>query len=171
MRIIAGEFKGRRLKAPRDRTVRPTSDRIREAWFGILGPELNGAAVADLFAGSGALGLEALSRGARSVDFVERARRSLAALEENVAHLDVASRVTVHRTDAMRYATRLEPNAFDVVFADPPYGGDDAERLVAIFRERRFARILSIEHSARAELPGDERRQYGSTAITFCYAP
>jgi 16S rRNA (guanine966-N2)-methyltransferase len=171
VRIISGEFKGRVLKAPRDRTVRPSSDRIREAWFGILGARLDGAAVADLFAGSGALGLEALSRGARSVDFVERARRSLAALEDNVEHLDVAGRVSVHRTDAMRYAARLEPAAFDVVFADPPYRGDDAERLVSIFRERPFARILSIEHSARSELAGDERRQYGSTAITFCYAP
>lgn len=171
MRIIAGEFKGRVLKAPRGRTVRPTSDRIREAWFDILAAELGGATVADLFAGSGAVGFEALSRGARSVDFVERARRSLAALEENVARFGVESRVRVHRSDAMRYAARLDRHAFDIVFADPPYGGTDAQRLVTIFRERPFSRILSIEHSARLDLGGDERRQYGSTALTFCHAP
>ncbi|GIW50724.1 MAG: hypothetical protein KatS3mg081_0079 [Gemmatimonadales bacterium] len=85
MRIIAGEFRGRQLKAPGDRRARPTADRVREAWFSILAPLLPGSVVVDLFAGSGALGLEALSRGAARVDFVETSKYSLDALRENVA--------------------------------------------------------------------------------------
>src|SRR5205085_7306534 len=85
MRIIAGEFRGRTLRPPSDRRVRPTADRVREAWFSILGPNLPGASVLDLFAGSGALGLEALSRGAERVDFVEISKSSLDALRSNVA--------------------------------------------------------------------------------------
>ena len=89
IRIIAGEFKGRRLKTPAGDTVRPTADRVREAWFSILQRPVRGARVLDLFAGSGALGLEALSRGAISADFVEVHRLALAALTANIATLDV----------------------------------------------------------------------------------
>src|SRR5882672_11266297 len=100
MRIIAGEFRGRTLKSPGDRRVRPTADRVREAWFSILAGDLPGANVLDLFAGSGALGLEALSRGAKSVDFVELSKPSLDTLRANVAALDAEERVHVHRADA-----------------------------------------------------------------------
>src|SRR3989449_3024231 len=94
LRIIAGEFKGRRLKAPGGRTVRPTGDRVKEAWFSILQQSIPAARVLDLFSGSGALGFEALSRGAVSVDFVENNRASLAAIRENATTLNVGDRVT-----------------------------------------------------------------------------
>jgi 16S rRNA (guanine966-N2)-methyltransferase len=171
VRIVAGEFGGRRLVVPRDGRVRPTADRVREAWMSILGPELDGARVLDLFAGSGALGLEALSRGAASATFVETAPASLEALRANIGALDVASRVSVHRGDALRFAQGLVAGAYDVAFADPPYRTDAADRLVALFRQRPFARILSVEHPADRRVEGDETRRYGDTAVTFCRTP
>jgi 16S rRNA (guanine966-N2)-methyltransferase len=151
--------------------VRPTADRVREAWMSILGDALAGARVLDLFAGSGALGLEALSRGAASVDFVELAPASLAALRENIAALEVGTQCTVHRGDALRFAGRLAPHAYDVALADPPYTLPAASDLVRRFRETPFARILAVEHSADAHPDGDDTRRYGDTALTFCYAP
>lgn len=170
MRIVAGQHGGRRLIVPKDARVRPTSDRVREAWMSILGDALTGARVLDLFAGSGALGLEALSRGASSATFVELNPPSLRALEQNITTLGVGDSVTVHRGDAMRYAERLPAGAFDVVLADPPYSMDHAARLVTLFREHPFGRILSVEHRSDLELAGDETRRYGDTAITFCHA-
>ena len=171
MRIVAGEFGGRRLIAPRDARVRPTGDRVREAWLNILGADLPGARVLDLFAGSGALGLEALSRGAATADFVEISERSLVALKANIAELRVESRCTVQRGDALRFAEKLAAGAYDLVLADPPWTVPLAEPLVAAFRRTPFARILSVEHSAGQSLAGDETRRYGDTAITFCFAP
>jgi 16S rRNA (guanine966-N2)-methyltransferase len=170
-RIIAGEFGGRRLKVPADRRVRPTADRVREAWMSILGHRLLGARVLDLFAGSGALGLEALSRGAASAEFVDIGRASLDAIRANVAALGVADRVLVHQGDAMRYLERLQPGAFDLVLADPPYSLRLAAGLVARFREQPFARLLAVEHDVREAPGGDELRRYGDIALTFCYAP
>jgi 16S rRNA (guanine966-N2)-methyltransferase len=171
LRIIAGEFKGRRLKAPAGRTVRPTGDRVKEAWFSILQQSLPDARVLDLFAGSGALGFEALSRGAVSVDFVETHSASLKVLKENAQVLKVEDRVTIHRMDAVRFAERLQPAQYDVAFADPPYATDAAEHLAGIFRATPFARILGIEHRPDLALNGDDTRRYGDTAVTFVYAP
>lgn len=171
MRIIAGEFRGRTLKPPADRRSRPTADRVREAWFSILAPELPGATVLDLFAGSGALGLEALSRGASHVDFVEISRASLTALRENVATLDAETRVTIHKADAVRFVARLSAAAYGVALADPPYDTDQALLIVQAFRERPFAGLLGVEHRSTNPVPGDETRRYGDTALTFCRAP
>jgi len=137
----------------------------------VLQDSLPGARVLDLYAGSGALGLEALSRGAASVDFVERHGPALAALRRNIEALGVATRVTVHRGDALHFAERLAPGTYDVVFADPPYVGGAAARLVALFRRTPFGRILSVEHSARTPVAGDDTRRHGDSALTFCYAP
>jgi 16S rRNA (guanine966-N2)-methyltransferase len=171
MRIVAGRFGGRRLVTPKDARVRPTADRVREAWMSILGEALSGARVLDLFAGSGALGLEALSRGAASVTFVELNPPSLRALDQNITALGAQHAVTVHRGDAVRYVERLPEGAFDIVLADPPYTIDHAARLVALFRRHPFGRILSVEHPSDLELAGDDTRRYGDTAITFCHAP
>lgn len=174
LRIIAGEFKGRRLRTPAGGAVRPTSDRVREAWFSILQARLADARVLDLCAGSGALGLEALSRGARSADFVETQRASLAALRANVATLEVEDRVTIHRMDALRFAARLQPGQYDVAFADPPYASDLAGRILGLFHATPFAGLLAVEHAAGRAVgaaPGDDTRRYGDTAITFAYAP
>src|SRR5437764_202672 len=113
MRIVAGRWRGRRIKAPSDRTVRPTADRVREAWMSIVSATLPDARVLDLFAGSGALGLEALSRGAATVDFVELAPRSLSVLRENITSLDAGPGARVHRGDALRFAASLASHAYD----------------------------------------------------------
>ena len=171
IRIIAGEFKGRRLKTPPGDRVRPTADRVREAWFSILQRTLRSARVLDLYAGSGALGLEALSRGASTADFVEIYRPALTALRANIKTLAVAERTAIHREDALKFAEHLQPNQYDMAFADPPYASEQAPLLVAIFRMTPFARTFSIEHPADHPIPGDDTRRYGDTAITFIYAP
>lgn len=171
MRIIAGEFRGRRIRTPADRRVRPTGERVREALFSMLASELPDARVVDLFAGSGALGLEALSRGARHADFVDLGRASLAAVRANIAKLGVADRTRVHRADALRFAAELEPGAYDVALADPPYASDFAARLVGLYRATPFARILGVEHRAAVAVDGDATRRHGDAALTLCYAP
>jgi 16S rRNA (guanine966-N2)-methyltransferase len=102
---------------------------------------------------------------------VELSPPSLEALKANIAALGVDDCVTVHRGDAYRFAGKLGPDAFDLAFADPPYAHDAAARLVALFRQTPFARILSVEHPADQSLPGDETRRYGDTALTFIHRP
>jgi 16S rRNA (guanine966-N2)-methyltransferase len=136
----------------------------------ILGEHLVGARVIDLFAGSGALGLEALSRGASFATFVELNPPSLKALEQNITALGVGEQVTVHRGDAIRFAQRLPERAYDVGLADPPYTINYAAQLVELFRRQPFASILAVEHRSDQELDGDETRRYGDTALTFCHA-
>lgn len=128
------------------------------------------ARVLDLFAGSGALGLEALSRGAAHVTFVELGGDALKALRANIADFGVERQTRVYRGDALRFVEDLaEP--MDIAFADPPYETGQAERLAAIFRQRPFARVLGIEHPRMTDLDGDETRRYGSVALTFFYHP
>lgn len=170
-RIVGGALRGRRLALPADRRVRATSERVREAWISIVTPWLPGARVLDLYAGSGALGLEALSRGAAQVTLVDLLPASLAALHANVRALGVADRVTIHRADGLRFVERAGGLAFEVAFADPPYGHDAARRLVERFRRAPFARVLGLEHPSDLDLGGDETRRYGDTSLTFCYAP
>lgn len=170
-RIIAGTLRGRRLAVPADPRVRPTADRVREAWMSILGSGLAGARVLDLFAGSGALGLEALSRGAAHATFVEIAARSLGSINANIEALGVSGRATVHRGDAMKFIERIGPGHYEIALADPPFTIPYAERLVEAFRARPFARLLAVEHPARMALEGQETRRYGDIALTFCHAP
>ena len=126
MRIIAGELKGRRLRAPTWPGLRPTSDRLRETLFAVLGDRVAGATVLDGYAGTGAVGLEAISRGAASVTFVDSDHRATALIEENLVHCRVVSRAQIVRGSlpgALDSVT--EPAAFDLVLLDPPYGFDD----------------------------------------------
>lgn len=170
MRIIAGEWRGRRLKALKGRSVRPTTDRVREAWMSALGGHLPGLRVLDLFAGSGALGLEALSRGAAAAVFVDKARSSLRTLEANVELLGCADRVTVVHGDAMKYASSLSSRSFDVVLADPPYGEGFAAALLERFHRDPFADELWVEHRTDEQLPALDRlrsRRYGDTTLTM----
>lgn len=134
----------------------------------ILQLDLPSARVLDLYAGSGALGLEALSRGASSADFVEKDSRSLRALEANIESLDAGAIATVHRKAALAFAESLGPLDFDVVFADPPYAGGEAVLLAERWTADPFSRVLSVEHAANEDMPpGGSTRRYGSTAITF----
>jgi 16S rRNA (guanine966-N2)-methyltransferase len=173
VRIIAGRWRGRQIAAPPGVEVRPTADRVREAWLSIVQLDLPDAVVLDLFAGSGALGLEALSRGARRTDFVDSSAASLRALGANVELLGVApDQVRVHRDDALRFAEGLTGRAYDVCFADPPYRQGFAVRLAERWLAEPFSRVLGLEHEREAILPeGGSLRRYGSTSLTFYRLP
>jgi 16S rRNA (guanine966-N2)-methyltransferase len=170
LRVVAGSFKGRRLVAPRGARTRPTADRVREALFSMLG-EVGGARVLDLYAGSGALGIEALSRGAKSATFVDRDPRAIAAIERNLASLGLEAPVA--RQDVLRFLARTD-GAFDLVFCDPPY--DSATRLAGPLAERLPALIAE---DARIVTESDKRnplvlpfpllveRTYGDTRIAI----
>lgn len=174
MRVVAGIYGGRRLVAPRGEETRPTSDRVREALFSILGP-LHDARVLDLFAGTGALGLEALSRGAAHVDFVERAAPALRAIEANLAALRVPRETfALRRQDALAFirAARTAQREYDLVLLDPPYrlAPELGRELSPALAELIAAdgRIV-CESDRRAplglELPLTDERRYGDTLI------
>jgi 16S rRNA (guanine966-N2)-methyltransferase len=168
MRIVAGRWRGRTIEAPVGRLVRPTADRVREAWMSIVAPLLPEARVLDLCAGSGALGIEAVSRGAAYADLVEIAPPSLRAIQSNVAALGAGDAIRVHRQDALRFVEGLEAGAYDIAFADPPYDLGMAEAIAERWLAVPFANVLGVEHRRTERLPGDgDRRQYGQTAITF----
>jgi 16S rRNA (guanine966-N2)-methyltransferase len=140
----------------------------------VVAPYLPGARVLDLFAGSGALGLEALSRGAGHAVFVEQAVPALRVLRDNLATLGAADRAEVVKADAVKYAAGLDAGAFDVAFADPPYGQGFAAAIVQAFAAAPFAGLLCVEHGradALPDLPGARTRRYGDTQLTFIPAP
>ena len=172
MRIVAGRWRGRPIDAPRDSRVRPTSDKVREAWLAIVAADVAGARVVDLFAGSGALGIEALSRGAASCDFVELNPPSLKALGANLERVDAGEAARVRRGDALRFVEGLPAFAYDLAFADPPYTTDAAARIAERWLAVPFARVLGVEHDARVTLPGGaDSRKYGTTRVTFYRVP
>lgn len=178
MRVIAGEFRGRRLASARAPGLRPTADRVREALFSILGDSVEDARVLDLYAGTGALALEALSRGARSATCVERSAGALKALERNVRDLDLADRVRIERGDALAYARGLrgQKGRFDIVFCDPPYADPLEPVLEAVVEEEWWTTAAVIEHAsdrspaAPAGREADTRR-YGDTGVTIFRRP
>jgi len=130
MRIIAGSYRSRTLEAPAGLATRPTSDRLRETLFNVLAPRIEGAAFLDLYAGSGAVGIEALSRGAASVEFIERSPAALAVLRANLARLEITAGFRIHAASVGTVLRKMKPGtAFDVVFLDPPY--DAAEEYAA----------------------------------------
>ena len=170
MRVVAGEFKGRRLVAPRGRHTRPTADKVREALFSMLG-DVSGLRVLDLFAGSGALGIEAISRGAGETVFVERDRRAIDAIHRNLRA--VGANAAVLEGDAPT-VVRQDQRPFDLVFCDPPYdsasrlAGPLAEHLPAITSEG--ARIVTeSDKRTPLELPFPllTERTYGDTRIAI----
>ena len=175
MRIIAGRWRGRIIDAPPGRKTRPTSDRVREAWMSAMQTEIAGSNALDLFAGSGALGLELLSRGARHVTFVERGNPALRTLKANAAKLAVAdSELTLVRADAIDYVAELPELAFDLAVADPPYHEGFAAELLRRFARRPFANWFWVEHAsteALPALPNLNTRRYGDTALTSITAP
>lgn len=156
MRIVAGSLKGRRLEGPDWEGVRPTSDSLRETLFNVLGPTVSGARVMDVFAGTGAVGLEALSRGAASVAFVEHDARAIGLLKRNIAHCGAEKACVIIRDDFMKTrAQRMDsPTRYDLVFLDPPYELPAIEHALATAALRTMpgGRIV-IEHSRRRSLP------------------
>lgn len=168
MRIVGGKWAGVALISPAGR-VRPTAESLREAWLGALEADLAGARVLDLFAGSGALGLEALSRGAASVDFVESSRSALHALKANVAKLRGRDRTRVFVRDALAFVEPLSPAAYDVTLADPPYTSSLAELLIRRWLRVNFSRVLSVEHALDFKPPGKGRTQRGEDGAFTVY--
>ncbi len=177
MRIIAGSFKGVRLKVPRGKTVRPTTDRVREALFSTLGSTVEGSRVLELFAGTGAFGLEALSRGAHSAVFVDSDRRVVESLAQTVRTLGLTDRVMLLSTTAMIALNKLAAahDKFRIIYLDPPYASDWIARVVSapLFLDLLEAPgLLVVErdaHSAELMLPGTLEelfsRKYGGTMI------
>lgn len=172
MRIIAGKWAGTDLVSPSGR-VRPTAEDVREAWLNALGPDLAKAHVVDLFAGTGALGLEALSRGASYCDFVETSPSALHALKANVARLRLGNHTRIFKKDALSFAAgalaiRGREYPYEVAFADPPYGSTQLDRLVETWLARPFSRILSVEHASEHHLPGPcQSRRFGETTVSI----
>lgn len=175
MRVIAGTAKGRRLKAPPGERVRPTTDRVKEALFSSLQPYLLDASVLDLYAGSGALGIEALSRGAAHATFVERHERTASILSENLAAADVTERATVTVADVVDAVRRPAGAPFDIVLADPPYKTEDDELKVLLAELRPHLAddaIITVERDRRANEPEwpegvslERTRRYGDTNV------
>lgn len=179
LRVIAGEFRGRRLRTPSGRTTRPTADRTREAVFNILGDLPRGSWVLDLFAGSGAFGIEALSRGAAGAVFVENDRRAFAVLQRNLADLGLLGRSRAWLRDAARGLGFLagEGFRFRIAFLDPPYGaGLVLPALQGLISAGCMAAesLLVVEHNA-VEAPPEaigsfrrsDQRRYGGTLVSF----
>ncbi len=134
----------------------------------IIQPLIPGARVLDLFAGSGALGLEALSRGAATCDFVELSARSLASVRANVDKLGAGDAARIVRGDALKFVERLKRDAYDIAFADPPYALDLGARVAERWLAVPFAAVLGVEHGAKDVMPvGGDTRRYGDTRITF----
>lgn len=181
MRIIGGDHRGRKLRPVPGRGIRPTADRTREAVFNILGDRVWGAVVLDLFAGTGALGLEALSRGAAEAIFVDRMPAALRTLSQNIADLGLDDRTRVIRWDLSRHLAPLTKRRppFDLVFLDPPYAkgllGPVLSRLAAAECLAPDARLV-VEHPAEESPPETvaslrlvDRRRYGKTLVSFLY--
>lgn len=184
MRIIAGTHRGRRLHGPRGTALRPTSDRVREAIFSILGSRLPNSRFLDLYAGTGAVGMEAASRGARHVVCVESNREALKLMQRNLSDCGMSNRVRVQGETVKQFLSRREHmgEPYDIVFADPPYAAAQelASLMAGVSPEALFApdARLVAEHATKAPLPAQlgpcvflRRYTYGDTALSvFAYS-
>ena len=176
VRIVAGQYRGRRIEVP-SVGVRPTADRVKEAWMSIIHSRIPDARCLDLCSGSGALGLELLSRGAEHCDFVEQDAATFKILQANVATLGATDRATLHKSSAEKFISSLTSQVsgppFDLALADPPYSKGIAESLAQLWLQAPFATIFCIEHEASLTLPDappsavTDRRRYGETALTI----
>jgi 16S rRNA (guanine966-N2)-methyltransferase len=175
MRVIAGTARGVPLRAPRDRATRPVTDRVKETLFAILGERVPDARVLDLYAGSGALGIEALSRGAARATFVERGREALAAIRHNLERTGLSAAASVQAGEVMRFlAADTAEHPYDLAFLDPPY----EERAILAPLERLVPLLapeasVVVKHFWRTEVPALpgliawRDRRFGETALTF----
>lgn len=172
MRVIAGQFGGRKLTPAHNVELRPATDRIKESIFNVLQNKLslNDAEVLDLFAGTGSLGIEALSRGAKHATFVDTSEKSLQILRSNLVLLGCEPQSTVIKTDAFSFIKRSE-GQFNLIFADPPYALADTPEIPSrifsgnLLKNKGF---LIIEHSKRTQMPGSAlQKEFGQTIVSF----
>jgi 16S rRNA (guanine966-N2)-methyltransferase len=167
VRIVGGKHAGRDLTSPKDFRVRPTAEHVRAGIMGMVG-DFKDARVLDLFAGTGALGLEAMSRGAKAADFVETRPSSLHALKANIGLLRMSDRTRVFKRDALPYAEKLPANYYDIAFVDPPYESKMLDRVIARWLAVPFARILVAEHASTHVLPkGNQTQSFDETVVTI----
>ena len=179
MRVIGGKLKGRRLESPKGESVRPTLDRVRESLFNILAPRIEGARFLDLFAGSGANGIEALSRGARQCTFVDSGEAALRALRNNLDSTGLSEQSRVRKLPLPDGLGRLADGTegYDIIFADPPYALEVQERLLTGIKELGLLAdqgLIVLEHSTRAQLPDEvggcsrvRQVRYGQTSLSL----
>jgi len=179
MRVVAGEAKGRRLKAPEGDRIRPTADRVKESLFEVIGERVRGARVLDLFAGTGNLGIEALSRGASSALFVDADRSAIRLIGQNLVRTRLGQRAETWRGDARAVLDRLARlgRRFEIVLLDPPYAaGYDEDILQRLSRSKILSpgSLTTIEHDRRTDLPERidalgrcDQRRFGDTVISF----
>ncbi|MEO6395025.1 MAG: 16S rRNA (guanine(966)-N(2))-methyltransferase RsmD [Devosia sp.] len=180
MRIIAGRFRGKQLLSPEDESIRPTADRVRESVFNILasrlGPSLDGLRVLDLFAGTGALGLEALSRGAASVVFVDTAAEARGLIRDHIEAFGAGGIAKLLRRDATALGPAGTMGPVDLVFLDPPYGTGLGEKALRPLRDGGWLKpetLLVLEEGSDVAIelpPGftlEDRREYGAAAVHF----
>ena len=179
MRIIAGEFRGRKIIQPESGEVRPTKDRIREAVFNVLAPVIPDSTVLDIFAGAGAYGLEGLSRGAKSALFVEKDRGCAGVISENIRILGVEAISEVMSGDASESIAKLgeRKDKFDIIFADPPYNKNMIKNILIIINDYDIlspSGLLVVEHHVREVLPESQgglfickTKTYGKTSISM----
>lgn len=176
MRVIAGDYKGRRLEAPADEKVRPTSDKVKEAMFSILMNDIYGAVVCDLFAGTGGLGIEALSRGASRCYFADQSKASIRLVQHNVEHCGASERSVIIMGDYSRALGRIREKV-DIFLLDPPYEtGLERKAMGMIRREELLAEdgIIMVEHSMRDEMEEEicgfvrfKEKRYGKVVLSF----
>jgi len=180
MRIIAGKYRSRLIRSPKDAEVRPTKDRIREALFNIIAEYVSGSDVLDIFAGSGAFGIEAISRGARSATFIDNEKACIATIEENLKSLGIeVDKASTLRMDAFKAIDKLcnEGKKFDIILLDPPYYKDIAKKCLIKLGERDILKprcIIVVEHHKKDILPAEtgnltsyRTAPYGDVWLTF----
>ena len=177
MRIIAGSGKGRRLKTLRGMETRPTADKVKGAIFNIVGTRVNDAKLLDLFAGTGSLSLEGLSRGAATALVVEQNRKACAVIEENARLLGVQDRITICNMDVFQFLQQEQPEKYDLIFVDPPYRQGLADRVLCLVKNRFILNpggVMIIEAAAEEDLPDELgllevriTKRYGDTKLWF----
>jgi 16S rRNA (guanine966-N2)-methyltransferase len=173
MRIISGIYGGRKLDAPDNERTHPMSERVRNALFNSIGNEAQGAIVLDAFAGTGAVGLEALSRGAKHVTFLERDRLAQKILAKNVASVDAETTTSIIKTSVSNWLTTYNNELFDIIFADPPYHDPQFSTVKKLFGLLKPGGLMILSHPGRGEEPTKngvvvvDNRSYGNAFLTF----
>lgn len=177
MRIIAGHYKGHKLKSVKGLNTRPTSDKVKGAIFNVLGAKVQKARVLDVFAGTGSLALESLSRGAEAAVLLEKNNAAYQVIKENVELLGITQNVTVYKVDALKYLEHLRGKEFDLIFLDPPYGKGLASQTLELIKDSRLLQedgVIIAETSSNETLSKDLKplefrleKEYGDTKIWF----
>jgi len=173
IRIISGQYGGRKIEAPDNSRTHPMGERIRNAMFNSIGSEVEGAEVLDVFAGTGSVGLEALSRGAKAATFIERDHVAAKILAKNINTLDAEDRVVIIRTTVMNWLETSKQNQFDLIFADPPYNDPQFSTVAKLLPLLKPGGLMVLSHPGGSEVPTKpgvvvvDNRSYGNANLTF----